>query len=138
VHYLRTSAPLGPESLAGYGSRLRVNRSNPYLKPGGFNNLASGLESFETRQCASGISASFPPKATTIANTAFSNWARYPVNSDELGDFYDRLRQFTFNDQTSSDSIAFPPCRQQGDYTSIGGAFTESTEYLHVRELAGP
>jgi hypothetical protein len=127
---------LGPESLAGYPNRLGVGRSNPYLKPGGYNALASGLESFETRQCAAGAAATFPPRATTIADPAFANWARYEVNSAQLGTFYDSLRQFTFNDQASSSAVAAPPCKKQGPYESIGGTSTESTDYLHVRELA--
>ncbi len=138
VHYLRTSPPLGPDSVAGYPNRLRVNRSNPYLRPGGYNVLASGLESFETRQCSGGIAASFPPKATTILDPAFAEWARYPVGDPDLGEFYDLLRQFTFNDQTSSNAVSAPPCRKQGPFESIGGTSSESTDYLHVRELAGP
>src|SRR5918996_4220263 len=47
VHDLRTSPPLGPESVAGYPNRLRVNRSNPYMQPSGYLTLASGLASFE-------------------------------------------------------------------------------------------
>jgi ABC-type transporter Mla subunit MlaD len=136
VHYLRTSPPLGPESVAGYPNRLRVNRSNPYLKPGGYNSLASGLASFETRNCTGGINATFPPRAATIADTAFAEWARYPVGSAELGDFYDLLRDFTFNDGTNSNGVPAPPCRKQAPYESIGGTSTESTDYLHVRELA--
>jgi hypothetical protein len=104
--------------------------------PGGYNSLASGLAGFETRQCTSGATATFPPKAATVANPAFANWARYPVNSQELGRFYDLLREFTFNDRTSSNAIAAPPCRKQAPYQSIGGASTESTDYLHVTELA--
>ena len=74
VHYLRTSGPVGPESLAGYPNRLRVNRSNPYIKPGGFLNVASGLEGFETRQCTGGAAATFPPQAATVADPGFQNW----------------------------------------------------------------
>ena len=53
----------------------------------------------------------------------------------ELGDFYDRLRQFTFNDETSSSDVAAPPCTKQEAYDSVGGDSTEQTDYLHVREL---
>jgi phospholipid/cholesterol/gamma-HCH transport system substrate-binding protein len=138
VHYLRTSPPLGPESVAGYPNRLRSNRSNPYIQPGGYLTLASGLASFETRQCTGGAAATFPARATTVADPAFADWARYPVNSAELTDFYDNLRAFTFTDLTNSNGIPAPPCRKQAPYTSIGGGATESTDYLHVRELATP
>jgi virulence factor Mce-like protein len=50
-HYLRTTAPLSPESLAQYALRLGSNRTNPYTAPGGFRRLAQGLLSFETRHC---------------------------------------------------------------------------------------
>jgi phospholipid/cholesterol/gamma-HCH transport system substrate-binding protein len=138
VHYLRTSPPVGPESVAGYPSRLRANRSNPYMQPGGYNSLASGLASFDTRNCTSGINALFPPKAATVANAAFANWARYPVGSTELGEFYDRVRNFTFGGQSNANSIPAPPCRKQEPFQSIGGTSTESTDYLHVRELPRP
>jgi phospholipid/cholesterol/gamma-HCH transport system substrate-binding protein len=138
VRYLRTSAPLGPESLAAYPNRLRTNRSNPYLKPGGYNNLAGGLESFETRHCASGITATFPPQAATVADPVFANWVGLPVGDDGLVDFYDRLRDFTFTGQLSTANVPAPPCRKQADYRSIGGAFPEFTDYLHVRPLPPP
>jgi phospholipid/cholesterol/gamma-HCH transport system substrate-binding protein len=136
VHYLRTSPPLGPESVAGYPNRLRVNRSNPYIQPGGYLTLASGLASFETSQCSGGIAATFPAKAAAIADPGFAAWGRFPVNSSELGDFYDLLRAFTFKDETNSNAIPSPTCRKQAPYSSIGGTSTESTDYLHVRELA--
>jgi phospholipid/cholesterol/gamma-HCH transport system substrate-binding protein len=136
VHYLRTSPPVGPESVAAYPNRLRVNRSNPYIQPGGYLTLASGLASFETRQCSGGIAANFPAKAATIADPAFAAWARYPVNSGDLITFYDNLRAFTFNHETNSNAIPSPTCRKQAPYSSIGGTSTESTDYLHVRELA--
>jgi phospholipid/cholesterol/gamma-HCH transport system substrate-binding protein len=137
VHYLRTAPPLGPGALAGFPERLAIDRSNPYLKPGGYNALASGLASFETRQCTGGATASFPPKAATIADPAFQAWLG-SSDADALGAFYDRLRQFTFNDQTSSGNVAAPPCTKQAGYESIGGTGSEVTDYLHVRELPQP
>src|SRR5918994_2060413 len=136
VHYLPPTPPLGPDSIAGYPERLRVGRSNPYMKPGGYNILASGLESFNTTNCAGGASATFPPRAATIADPAFAEWARYPAGSVELTEFYDLLRQFTFSDQASSNGIPAPPCKDQPPYQSIGGTSSESTDYLHVRALA--
>ena len=51
LHYLRTTNPVGPESLAEYSQRLGTNRPNPYAEPGAFNKLATGLKVFESRQC---------------------------------------------------------------------------------------
>lgn len=42
LHYLRTSTPVGPESLAAYGARPGSNRSNPYMAPGSDSNHSSG------------------------------------------------------------------------------------------------
>ena len=42
VHYLRTTNPVNPEVLAAYPKRLPTNRSNPYVEPGGYNQLAAG------------------------------------------------------------------------------------------------
>ena len=138
VHYLRTSPPVGPESISAYPSRLRANRSNPYIQPGGYNSLASGLASFDTRNCTSGANAIFPPKAATVADAAFANWVRYPVGSTELGEFYDKLRAFTFADRSGAAGIPAPSCSKQAPYQSIGGTSIESTDYLHVRELPQP
>jgi virulence factor Mce-like protein len=138
VRYLRTSPPIGPETVAAYPNRLRVNRFNPYIQPGGYNSLANGLASFDTRQCTSGINPVFPPKAATVADAAFANWARYPAGSAELGEFYDKLKAFTFADQSSAAGIPAPSCSKQAPYQSIGGTSTESTDYLHVRELPQP
>jgi virulence factor Mce-like protein len=51
VHYLRTTNPVNPEVLSGYGSRLASNRSNPYVEPGGLENLAGGLKTFDSALC---------------------------------------------------------------------------------------
>ncbi|HZA58495.1 MAG TPA: MlaD family protein [Solirubrobacterales bacterium] len=134
VHYLRTAPPLSPESVAGYPNRLGTNRSNPYLKPGGYNNLAGGLEGFETRQCTGGIAASLDPN--TPNSTAFSNWIGFPAGSPELQRAFDLLQHFAFADGvTNSNNLPAPPCKKQGPYQSIGGTTPEFTDYLHVREL---
>jgi phospholipid/cholesterol/gamma-HCH transport system substrate-binding protein len=51
VHYLRTTNPLNPETLAQYPKRLPTNRPNPYPFPGSSLGLKSGLQVFENRQC---------------------------------------------------------------------------------------
>jgi len=136
VRFLRTTNPLNPEALAGYANRLRTSRTNPYLKPGGYEGLASGLEGFETSQCAGGISASLDPNSPNLA--AFSDWVGYPAGSAALQDFFDRLQHFAFADGVlNSDNLPTPPCKQQGDYESIG-MFPEFTRYLHVREVPPP
>ena len=51
LHYLRISNPVNPEVLAGYGSRLSSNRSDPYIRPGGYDQLSSGLSVFGQYLC---------------------------------------------------------------------------------------
>jgi phospholipid/cholesterol/gamma-HCH transport system substrate-binding protein len=54
IHYLRTTNPVNPEVLAAYPRRLPTNRSNPYVEPGGYTKLRSGLEVFGSYLCTSG------------------------------------------------------------------------------------
>ncbi|HEY6780878.1 MAG TPA: MlaD family protein, partial [Thermoleophilaceae bacterium] len=53
-HYLRATAPLGPQSLSFLPHPLGSSRSNAYAVPGAFDRLASGLPVFDSRQCANG------------------------------------------------------------------------------------
>ncbi|HWD65420.1 MAG TPA: MlaD family protein [Solirubrobacteraceae bacterium] len=53
LHYLRVSAPVNPESLTAYAHRPYSNRSNPYLEPGGYTQLRSGLPVFGRYLCTS-------------------------------------------------------------------------------------
>jgi phospholipid/cholesterol/gamma-HCH transport system substrate-binding protein len=55
IHYLRTSNPANPETLAAYPNRLSTNRSNPYIEPGGYAKLRTEnhLEVFGGHLCTS-------------------------------------------------------------------------------------
>ena len=55
LHYLRTQNPVNPEIMAAYPNRLSTNRSNPYIEPGGYDNLASlsHLQTFGGYLCTS-------------------------------------------------------------------------------------
>jgi len=116
VHYLRTSNPVNPETLAVYPRRVGTNRPNPYHFPGAFERLANPgyLRVMENRHCgAAGIPlplsslginpALIPPVLNTlIANTIF--------NAGGDG-------------QTPA-----PPCELQPDFRTPGGV----TQYPHV------
>jgi ABC-type transporter Mla subunit MlaD len=128
VHYVRTMAPLAPDAVAAYPRRLDITRANPYLKPAAIlSDLRTGLESFETRQCGSGVSAFLDP--TTPADPDFN--ARTEGDAAEAQLFFDRIQAFAFAGQLDTSSIAAPPCTQQGPYDSIG-APSESSQYQHV------
>jgi virulence factor Mce-like protein len=113
---LRTEAPLGPEALAGYPQRLEYNRTNPYMKALGYNNLASNLENFETRQCGSGRHATLQDADAGV----------FPPG------MYNRIKQFAFNGLNDSLALPRPSCTEQAQLQSIGVA-PEMTKYLHVR-----
>jgi phospholipid/cholesterol/gamma-HCH transport system substrate-binding protein len=53
LHYLRISNPINPELLTEYGGRLKSNRGNPYMEPGGYAKLLSGLQVFGNYLCTS-------------------------------------------------------------------------------------
>ena len=117
AHYLRTTSPLGPDILAGFPARLRSNRTNPYVRPGGYTELTKGLESFSTGQCDGGITATLDPSDS----------------GDFPGDLFDRIKLYAYGDELSSDDIPAPRCTKQSTYASLGGSSEELTDYLHIR-----
>jgi hypothetical protein len=128
-HYLRTEGPLAPEALSTYPQRLQISRTNPYFKPGAYLDLLQGLQSFETRQCASGLTAFLDPASPS--NPAFNE--RTGGDVDEAQAFFDRLQRFAFDGQLNTNSITPPGCTPQSPYKSIGVA-PEQSQYLHVRQ----
>src|SRR4051812_16680496 len=68
VKVLRTTSPLNPQSMAAFPQRLTMERANPYLKPGGYNKLKSGLESFRNTPCSAGIVARLDPNSPNDPN----------------------------------------------------------------------
>ncbi|HEY2771252.1 MAG TPA: MlaD family protein [Solirubrobacteraceae bacterium] len=61
IHYLRISNPVNPEVLTSYQNRLSSNRGNPYMTPGGYEKLASGLSVFGSNLCTSHPQPSIGP-----------------------------------------------------------------------------
>jgi phospholipid/cholesterol/gamma-HCH transport system substrate-binding protein len=129
VHYVRSTAPLGPDVLAAFPHRLAPDRTNPYTAPLGYRRLMRDLDSFETRQCSAGIEASLNPATPTDA-----------IFQGRLGgiaalatDLFARIQQFVFNGKSSTAELPHPPCRQQAPFRSIGVS-PELSRYLHVRE----
>ena len=51
LHYLRISNPVNPETLTSYQGRLESNRGNPYMTPGGYQQLINGLQVFGNYVC---------------------------------------------------------------------------------------
>ena len=113
--------------MAAYPNRLEINRTNPYLKPGGYLDVSSALQSFETRQCANGVSSFLDP--STPSDPDFN--ARTGGDLTEAQLFFDRLQLYAFVDQLDTNAITPPPCNKQAPFDSIG-APAESSDYLHV------
>ena len=114
IKFVRGTGPLGPGVLASPPSPYKTTRLNPYMKPGGYSELAQGLDNFITEQCSTGLSA-------TLTG---------PGDIDP--DLYDRIIQLAMGGTTETDAVPSPPCKQQPPQKSIGGAPRENTTYRHV------
>jgi phospholipid/cholesterol/gamma-HCH transport system substrate-binding protein len=146
VHYLRTSNPQNPENLAVYPRRIGSNRTNPYLRPRGFDDLdRGGLLSFETRHCRQGnpstadaqqlaglLQQTLPnlqaPPPTTPPNPLA---APTPDPSTLAGNI------LTFIFANAGREVPAPACREQPPFTMDAGAITqrgETSKYPRVRE----
>ncbi|MGI9020265.1 MAG: MlaD family protein [Solirubrobacterales bacterium] len=143
---LRTSSPLLPEALAsGYPERLRINRTNPYVRFGDFINLNPGiqgfLDSYDTRHCdgagTEGINAQLDPNDRD---------ALIPTSVPESQALFDRIHSFSFQNAAgnpvaagldgmyNTNDLPAPPCVQQADYAPVGDPSTGATptRYQHV------
>ncbi len=130
THYLRTAAPLLPEGLATFPTtRLTVNRNNSYPAPGSAVEVATGLQSFDTSDCAAGAVATLNPATPTDPD--FS--ARATLGTAQ--DMFDTLKLLAFNDAPSTAGVSAPACTKQGPQPSIGQV-PELTDYLHVYQNA--
>ena len=132
VHYLRVMGPLTPESLATFGHRLTTNRASAYSQPLFANGVISGLPSFETRQCSSGITASLNPN--TPNEPAFNE--RTGGNVKKATEFFERLKKFAFAGQSSTATVPAPGCTQQAPFNPIGKPGSPIT-YQHTFEQQG-
>jgi len=132
VKILRTTSPLNPESLAAFMRRLKPDRANPYVKPLGYTKLAHGLETFPNTPCGAGITATLDPNSPADPNMYNRFLGTTEEKIAEAQDLFDRIKQYAFDNQLSTDDVPAPPCRKQGPFRSIG-VFQEFTPYLHVR-----
>jgi phospholipid/cholesterol/gamma-HCH transport system substrate-binding protein len=131
-HYLRAMGPLNPESVATYNNRLTSNRNSAYSPPLWAKDLTSGLPSFDTRQCSSGITATLDP--STPNDPAFNE--RTGGDVKKATDLFERLKQYAFAGQSSTSSVPAPGCTQQGPFKPIYGSGPETT-YQHTFEQSG-
>lgn len=92
LHYLRIASPINPELLTPYQSRPSSNRSNPYLAPGGYEKLLTGLPVFDSHLCTGHalptISPSLSSTTTSVTGqvlTIAQLLQRYYFTSDPGG-----------------------------------------------------
>lgn len=144
-HGLRVVGGMTPETIASYPHRLAINRNSAYSPPKWAEGLVSGLPSFETRQCASGIVATIDPsdwedpafKERTITSVD-ANTGQVTRTQDENAKLlFERIQQYAFAGQTSTAGIASPPCKQQAPFNPIYGS-GPATQYQHTFEQPNP
>ncbi len=144
-HYLRIMGGLNPETLSTYPERLAINRSSPYSPPKWAEGLVSGLPSFDAGQCATGIVATLDPDASedpafverAVARTNEEDPSKSKTQEENAKLLFERIQKYAFAGQSSTSSIAAPPCKQQEPFKPIYGS-GPSTQYQHTFEQKGP
>jgi phospholipid/cholesterol/gamma-HCH transport system substrate-binding protein len=139
--YLRVIGGMNPETISTYPRRLAINRNSPYSPPKWAEGLVSGLPSFDTRQCTTGIFATLNPsdwedpafqeRAAESKNEETGAVTRTQAENAKL--LFERITQYAFVGQTSTSAIAAPPCAQQAPFNPIYGS-GPSTQYQHTFE----
>jgi virulence factor Mce-like protein len=147
VHYLRTSNPLNPENAAVYPRRLGSNRTNPYMKPRGYDNLGKGgLLSYETRHCR--VDGSGNPSIAPVEELARTLGEAFPLLNNPLPPtnplapppptptgLATNLLNFVFSNAGANTPA--PRCVSQGPFTVNEGVITTTGvtgQYPQVRE----
>ena len=145
-HYLRVVGPLNPEVVTTYPRRLAINRNSSYSPPTWAAGLASGLTSFDTRQCTSGITATLDPDTP--------NSPAFQERASETRDFedptkikrtreenakllFERIQRYAFVGQSGTASIPATGCTQQAPFNPIYGT-GPATQYQHTFEQPSP
>jgi hypothetical protein len=94
----------------------------------------TGLPSFDTRQCTTGIVASLNSSAWEDPDFKERAVATDKASQDENAKLlFERIKQYAFAGQSSTSAIASSPCKQQGSFKPIYGA-GPATQYQHTFE----
>jgi phospholipid/cholesterol/gamma-HCH transport system substrate-binding protein len=145
VHYLRALGPMNPETIATYPRRLAINRTSAYSPPRWAEDLVSGLPSFDTRHCTSGIVATLDPgdaedptfKERAVASPGEEGGAVPKSQEENAKLLFERIQQYAFVGQTSTSAIGAPPCKQQRPLKPIYRS-GPATQYQHAFEQPRP
>jgi phospholipid/cholesterol/gamma-HCH transport system substrate-binding protein len=145
-HYLRVVGPLNPEVVSTYPRRLAINRTSPYSPPKWAAGLATGLPSFDTRQCASGIAATLDPdtpndpafQERTSETRDFEDPTKIKRTREENAKLlFERIQRYAFVGQAGTSSIPATGCVQQAPFNPIYGS-GPATQYQHTFEQPSP
>ena len=117
VHYVRLSNPISPEAVATYQTRPYSTRSNPYLKPGGYSDLLSGLPVFGSYLCTANPLPSVSPTLTTATNVG-----PLVLTQQQL------VQQYYFTSDPSG-----PACKDQGSLGTVTTGQAQSFPHLQPR-----
>jgi len=137
AHYIRAMGPLSPESLSTNPGRLTSNRPNAYGQPLYLKSLASGLPSFDVRQCSAGVTATLDSK--TPENETFQSWINRPRDESSeqklkaAESFFERLKKYAYGNQLDSTAVPAPGCGQQAPFAPVGKS-GPATTYQHTYE----
>jgi len=127
VHYLRTTNPVNPETLAQYPNRIGSNRPNPYQFPGAFDSLGSGLPVYENRQCGRGDPPLIAPVTSGLPVTPLTE----AVTSLLPEALRSEVNQFVYGG--APNAVPAPPCNLQGKFPPVGDTSKPPTQYPQVR-----
>jgi phospholipid/cholesterol/gamma-HCH transport system substrate-binding protein len=116
-HYLTTMAVLSPESLAVYPNRIGTDRGNAYPKSGTYRSIGS-LPVFNSGNCANSAPSVSGPPNETISESIIEQLIQFKV----------------VNAPGSPNSVAAPPCLQQGPFTYNG----QTSQFPHVTYAGKP
>lgn len=144
--YLRTIGGMTPETITSYPRRLTINRNSAYSPPRWAEDLVSGLPSFDTRHCTSGIVATLDPssaedpafKERAVASKGDEASGAAPKSQEENAKLlFERIQQYAFVGQSSTSAIGAPPCEQQRPLNPIYRS-GPATQYQHTFEQPRP
>ncbi len=117
MHYIRLSNPISPEAVATYQTRPYSNRINPYLKPGGYSGLLSGLPVFGSYLCTDNPLPSVSPTLTTATSVG-----PLVLTEQQL------VQQYYFTSDPSG-----PACKDQGSLGIVTTGQAQTFPHLQPR-----
>jgi phospholipid/cholesterol/gamma-HCH transport system substrate-binding protein len=135
-HLLTTLSVLNPGSLAIYGEKPGAMRSNAYPLAGNYNQIASGLPSFETNSCGNRTPSVNGPASEAISESVILKIIAFHVaNPPEKFEGFNPKEEPEKKELAEAEKqprgtnlVAAPPCRQQGPSTFNG----KTSQFPHV------